>query len=194
MDRSHRAVHEVHISLPSWVREYVDWNRCYTTDEERMRLAIDLARQNVVRRTGGPFGSAIFRSDDGALIGVGTNSVIRLNNSTLHAEMVAFMMAQASLGTYSLGADGLPAHELYTSCEPCAMCLGGVLWSGVRRLVCAATREDANRLSFDEGPVFPESYTYLAERGVEVTREMCREEANEVFALYLARGGAIYNG
>jgi tRNA(Arg) A34 adenosine deaminase TadA len=74
------------------------------------------------------------------------------------------------------------------------MCLGAVLWSGVSRVVFAATREDAARLSFDEGPVFPESYDYLGARGVAVTREVCRAEAAQVFDRYLAQGGDIYNG
>jgi tRNA(Arg) A34 adenosine deaminase TadA len=196
MDRSSgdRRVSEVRISLPEWIEEFVDWNRRYADDDAKMGLAIELARQNVLRDTGGPFGSVIFACETGLPLAVGTNSVVRLNNSTLHAEMVAFMMAQARVGTYTLSADGLGAHELFTSCEPCAMCLGGVLWSGVTRLVYAAARDDARRLSFDEGPVFPESYAYLRERGIDVKGEVRRADANDVFAAYLARGGEIYNG
>ncbi len=74
------------------------------------------------------------------------------------------------------------------------MCLGATLWSGVRRLVWGASREDATRLSFDEGPVFPESYKYLEERGIEIVRDVCREEARAVLELYRSRSGEIYNG
>jgi tRNA(Arg) A34 adenosine deaminase TadA len=185
---------EIRVTHPEWVGDLVDFSRTYTTDEAKIRLAISLARENVARATGGPFGAAIFQSDSGTLISVGTNSVVRLGNSTLHAEMVAFMMAESRLGSFTLSAPGMAAHELYTSCEPCAMCLGAVLWSGVRRIVYAATRDDAARLDFDEGPVFPESYAYLAERGLEVRGGVLREEAAEVFDLYLAQGGRIYNG
>jgi len=122
------------------------------------------------------------------------NSVVRLNNCTLHGEMVAFMMAQHRLGSFTLSAPGHPAHELVTSCEPCAMCLGATLWSGVRRLVYGATREDASRLQFDEGPVFPESYRYLESRGIEVVRGVLRDEAAEVLERYRAKSGPIYNG
>ena len=73
------------------------------------------------------------------------------------------------------------------------MCLGATLWSGVRRVLCGATRDDALRLDFDEGPVFDASYDYLAERGVEVVRERRRAEAAEVLALYRRRAGVIYN-
>ena len=122
------------------------------------------------------------------------NSVVRLNNCTLHGEMVALMMAQTRLGSYTLRGESIPAHELVTSCDPCAMCLGAVLWSGVRRVVCGASRDDARRLDFDEGPVFPESYSYLAARGIEIVRGVCRDEANAVLELYRAWGGRIYNG
>ncbi len=158
-----------------------------------MRLAIELARENVLRGTGGPFGAAIFEVDSGRLAGVGVNLVVPANNSCLHAEIVAFMTAQAGAGSYSLAASGQPAHELFTSCEPCAMCLGATLWSGVRRVVWAATRDDADRLAFDEGPVFAASYKYLRRRGITFTAEVCRAEAQEVFRLYGERGGPIYN-
>ena len=103
------------------------------------------------------------------------------------------MRAQSSLRSFTLAAPGMPAHELFSSCEPCAMCLGATLWGGVSRLVFAATRDDAARLSFDEGPVFPESYEYLKARGLEIERGRLRGEANAVFDLYLERGGPIYN-
>jgi len=118
--------------------------------------------------TGGPFGAAVFERDSGRLVAVGMNSVVRLGNSTLHGEMMAFMMAQHVVGAFSLSLPGLPVHELFTSCEPCAMCLGATLWSGVRRLAYGAGREDAQRIAFEEGPVFPASYEYLEERGIEI--------------------------
>jgi tRNA(Arg) A34 adenosine deaminase TadA len=158
-----------------------------------MGLAISLARWNVLEDTGGPFGAAVFERHTGRLVSVGMNLVVPLSNSALHAEMVAFMMAQARVGSYTLGGDGLPEHELATSCEPCAMCLGATLWSGVRRVVCGATRDDALKLEFDEGPVFDQSYEYLAARGVEVTRAVRRKDAAGVLALYRQRNGVIYN-
>jgi tRNA(Arg) A34 adenosine deaminase TadA len=73
------------------------------------------------------------------------------------------------------------------------MCLGGALWSGVRRIVTGAGRADASALSFDEGPVFPESYAYLESRGVHVRRGVMRREAAAVLELYRQQGGPIYN-
>ena len=185
---------EVRIACPDWVGDVVDWGRRYTTTEERMRLAIELSRQNVERETGGPFGAAVFEQGSGTLVSVGMNLVVSHRNSTLHAEMVAIMMAQSRRGSYSLRAEGLPAHDVAASCDPCAMCLGALLWSGVSRVLCGARREDAHILKFDEGPVFPESYAYLENRGIEVQRGVLREEARAVLELYRDRGGVIYNG
>jgi tRNA(Arg) A34 adenosine deaminase TadA len=158
-----------------------------------MRVAIRMARENVERGTGGPFGAAIVEQATGRLVAVGMNSVVRLHNCTLHGEMVAFMMAQQRLASYTLNAPGMPAHDLITSCEPCAMCLGAALWSGVRRIVLGAAREDASRLKFEEGPVFGASYTYLEDRGIEIVRNVLRAEARQVLELYRAKSGPIYN-
>jgi tRNA(Arg) A34 adenosine deaminase TadA len=119
--------------------------------------------------------------------------VTRLGNSVLHAETLAIMLAQARLGTYALGSAPEESYALVTSCEPCAMCLGAALWSGVRALVSGAAREDATALGFDEGPVFAESWRYLEQRGIRTTRGVLREEAVAVLELYRATGGAIYN-
>ena len=157
-----------------------------------MRLAIELALQNVQRRTGGPFGAVIVEQESGRLVSVGVNSVVRLNNSVLHAEMMAIMLAQQRVGSYTLHGSERD-HVLVTSCDPCAMCLGAVLWSGVRRLVTGAGRADAAAIDFDEGPVFPESYAYLEGRGIRITRGVLRGQAAAVLELYRKQGGPIYN-
>lgn len=184
----------VHVEYPEWVKDVIDWDRAYRSDDEKMRVAIAVSRENVDRGTGGPFGAAIFERDSGTLVAIGMNSVVRLNNCTLHGEMVAFMMAQQRVGSFTLNAPALPTHELFTSCEPCAMCLGATLWSGVRRVVYGAAREDASRLNFEEGPVFPESYKYLEDRGIAIQRNLLRDEARAVLELYRATRGKIYNG
>ncbi|MGD0484114.1 MAG: nucleoside deaminase [Gemmatimonadales bacterium] len=184
---------EVRIALPEWAAGAVDWERRYATDEEKVRLTVRLAQENVARGTGGPFGAAVLEAASGRLMAVGMNSVVRLSNAVLHAEIVAVMLAQQRLGTFSLAAAGLPTHELVTSCDPCAMCLGAILWSGVKRVVCGAAREDATALKFDEGPVFPASYDYLRQRGIAFVRGVCRDEARAVLELYRRRSGVIYN-
>jgi len=103
-------------------------------------------------------------------------------------------------GATTSGADAMctPAggrkrqFELFTSCEPCAMCLGATLWSGVSRLVCGATKDDAQAIGFDEGPVYEESYRHLEKCGVGVTRNVLTEEAAGVLRRY-GNSGLIYN-
>ena len=187
------AVQQLTLHLPDWINDVVDWQRRYQHDDEKMALAIELSRQNVLRGTGGPFGSAIFDCDSGKLLSVGVNRVMPLHNSSAHGEMVAIMLAEQALQSFSLHADGVK-RELFTSCEPCAMCLGGTLWSGVKRLVCAATAEDARAIGFDEGPVYDSSYQYLTKAGVEVVRLVQRDAAAKVLNDYLNHGGTIYNG
>ena len=185
--------HDERVTLPTWVVERVDYEQPYPTAESRMRLAISLASENVDRGTGGPFGAAIFERESGLLVSVGVNGVTRLNNSTVHAEMLAFQLAEKRIGSYSLRGNGHPDHELFTSCAPCAMCLGAALWSGVTRVTFAALREDAERIGFDEGPVFDASYAYLETRGVEVVRGLLRDEGCAVLDRYQAAGGEVYN-
>jgi tRNA(Arg) A34 adenosine deaminase TadA len=184
---------ELKITLPDWIGDIVDFDGIFGTDASRMAVAVDLARANIRHRTGGPFGAAIFERESGRLVGVGVNRVVPLNNSVLHAEMVAFMMAQAARRSYTLGGPGLPEHDLFTSCEPCAMCLGAISWSGVSRVIWAATREDAGRLNFDEGPVFEASYDYLRARGIRFEAGLQREDARAVLVEYSQGGGEIYN-
>jgi tRNA(Arg) A34 adenosine deaminase TadA len=187
------AVQQLTITLPDWINEVVDWQKIYADDNEKMALAVELSKQNVLRGTGGPFGSAIFDCDSGKLLSVGVNRVMPMHNPAAHGEMVAIMLAGQQLQSFSLSADGIK-RELFTSCEPCAMCLGGTLWSGVKRLVCAATADDARAIGFDEGPVEASSYKYLTDAGIEVVRLVQRGEANAVLQHYANGGGAIYNG
>ena len=182
------------ISLPAWVSRVLGSPCIYTTLEAQMRLAITLARENVLHSSGGPFGAAVFEQGSGRLVSVGVNSVERLHNAILHAEVMALMFAEAHIQSYTLRIAEQPSYTLVTSCDPCAMCLGAVLWSGVQRLVCGAGRSDALQLGFEEGPVFPASYHYLHDRGIEVVHGMLAHEARAVMALYQERGERIYNG
>ncbi len=182
----------VRIVLPAWIDQFAAQEPAERSDEARVRFVVAAAREHVERRTGGPFAAAIFERD-GGLVTLGVNVVTTRGSSMLHAEVVAIMNAQARLGSWTLSRNDLPAHDLVTSCEPCAMCLGAVLWSGAKRLVCGATRDDAHAIGFEEGPVFPESYEYLERLGIEVVRGVARAEAAAVLELYARSGGPIYN-
>lgn len=181
------------VDIPAWVDTVVAWDQPYHSDEEKITLTIDLALANIQHGTGGPFGAAVFDGPSGRVLGVGVNRVVPLNNSTLHAEMLALMLAEQALASFSL-ATKQAERELFASCEPCAMCLGAVLWSGVKRLAWAGSGEDARALGFDEGPVFPESYKYLQRAGIRLVPNIQREAAQKVFQAYVQAGGLVYNG
>ncbi|PYN75311.1 MAG: nucleoside deaminase [Candidatus Rokuibacteriota bacterium] len=181
------------IDVPAWVDAVTASGQTYRRDEDKMALVIRLAEENVARRAGGPFAAAVLEIESGRVVAAGVNSVVRQRNSALHAEMLALMLGQQRVGSFTLRAPGRPAHELVTSCEPCAMCLGATLWSGVSRLVIGAERGDAMAVGFDEGPVFPESYAYLAERGVEAVWGVRRAEAANLLRAYRDGGGFVYN-
>jgi len=181
------------IEIPTWIGDFVARSpKVFPAVEDRMRFVIALARENVERQSGGPFGAAVFDSK-GALVAAGINMVVTNNCSILHAEMVALAMAQKKLGRYDIGNGGTSPYELVASSEPCAMCFGAIPWSGVPRLVCGARDEDARRIGFDEGPKLPGWQGALEDRGIQVARDVLRKEAVEVLDLYVRLGGPIYN-
>jgi tRNA(Arg) A34 adenosine deaminase TadA len=195
--------HSIKVTLPQWAVDELPqhYAKTYATDEEMMALAIHLSSRNATENTGGPFGCAIFeRIGDGEakLISVGINRVVALGNSTLHGETVAIQLAQSKLRSYTMSClrsphdNKLRHFELFTSCEPCAMCLGATLWSGVSRIVCGATKEDAEAIGFDEGPVFEESYEHLKKAGIDVKKMVLKDEAAKVLREY-GSSGVIYN-
>lgn len=191
MDGARR--NEIRLRLPDWVGALVaDWDRAFDCVETRMALVIELARKNVEHKTGGPFAAGVFGCETGWLVAIGVNLVESSNCSMAHAEMVAIALAQQSLGHFDLGADGM-AHELVASTEPCAMCLGAIPWSGVRRVVCGARDEDARAIGFDEGPKPTDWVGALRSRGIDVVRDVLRDEARAVLQDYAASGGLIYN-
>jgi len=192
-ETSRFAQSRISLTLPDWVEDFVRQAGPCVTDADRMRLAIALSRRNVEHGTGGPFGAAVFDHAAAYPLAVGVNRVEPLANACAHAEVIALMAAQSRAGAYTLRQAGAPRRELFTSCAPCAMCLGAALWSGVTRIVCGATREDAMALGFDEGPVFAASWHYLQARGIEVVHGLLAGEARAVLDDYVARGGRIYN-
>jgi len=182
------------LRLPEWTGAFlVDRWEAYQEVEDRMRLAAALARKNIDTGTGGPFGAAVFDMRSSRLLSVGVNLVESSNCSVLHAEVVALILAQQRLGTYDLGAEGMPGCELVTSVEPCAMCLGAIPWSGIRRLVCGAPGKEAEAIGFDEGDKPADWAGSLERRGIEVIRGVLASEAGDVLKRYGSMGGKIYS-
>jgi tRNA(Arg) A34 adenosine deaminase TadA len=179
--------------LPDWVKAFTQDQPTHIPDlEKRMQFAVNLSRVNVDRKTGGPFGAAVFETDTGRLVCPGVNLVTHMNCSIAHAEMVALALAQQIVGHYDLSAQG-KTHELVTSTEPCAMCLGAIAWSGVQRVVYGASTADAEKIGFDEGHKPAQGTLCLQEQGIEVIPEVLRVEASAVLQHYKNTGGNIYN-
>lgn len=196
--RSPRTV--VTIALPPWCEQWLRATprQTFATDEQKMRSVVELARENVERGTGGPFAAAVFDSSASRLVAVGVNVVVPSKTSLAHAETMALMLAQQTVGDHDLGRNSANL-ELFTSAQPCIQCFGSVWWSGVRRLVIAATREDVESTTgFREGPLPADWRVTLSGRKgphspITVTEGVLRAEAREVLSLYVRRGGAVYN-
>ena len=186
---------KVTIQLPNWLQWYVDELDDIIIEkmEDRMRFVLDLTRRNIEERTGGPFGAAIFEKESGKLVSVGVNVVVAQNNCTAHAEMVAFMMAGKHLESYSLKGKNTPAHQLVASAQPCAMCMGATVWSGVKELVFGSLRSDIQKINnFDEGPIPEKWKEELEKRGISVVEGLLRDEAVEIHKLYEKCCGFVY--
>ncbi len=184
----------LNFELPDWLLAYAQSADPMTSHDAAMNFVIEAARQNIQRRTGGPFAAAIFESDSGALVSLGVNLVTSQRSSILHAEIVAIALAQLKLRTYDLGRVDLPTHTLVTSTEPCAMCLGAIPWSGVRQLITGARDCDARAVGFDEGQKAADWQVGLRSRDIDVLTDVQRDAARAVLEAYRDLGGSIYNG
>lgn len=186
-------ISEIRISLPDWTIAYLDnLDQNLKSDEARMQAAIKLAEGNVRHGTGGPFGALVIASATGRPVSMAVNRVVQENCSAAHAEMIALGLAQQRLETWNLADTFLGPMELVCSCEPCAMCLGAIPWSGVTRLVCGASAADAEAVGFDEGDRNPQWTAVLERRGINVTTGLLRDQAANVLRAYADTGGLIY--
>jgi tRNA(Arg) A34 adenosine deaminase TadA len=193
---------DLSISLPAWLREKVnhnaDWFSKSWAMEARILFAVDLSKWNVELGGGGPFGAAIFNENTGELVALGVNRVEQCQDPTAHAEIVAIRMATQRLGQFNLAQSASSCtYALYSSAEPCCMCTGAILWSGIKHLYFAADRDAVEATGFDEGPLTPRAA--LTTRGVTFTHMPGQDgvwaaAATEVLAKYHRDGGLIYNG
>ena len=161
------------------------------TDEEKIKVVIELAQQNVNHDTGGPFGAAIF-NEDGKIVSIGVNAVIPNNCSIAHAEIMTIITAQQQEERNRLNSNG-KKYTLASSAQPCSMCFGAMVWAGINRLLCGATREDVENIAgFSEGPI-PENWKdKLAQENIEVVTEICRDQAIKPLQQYKETNKPLY--
>lgn len=185
----------VHLTLPDWAwDEMARLPATMPTLEERMATVIRFSQLNFEHQTGGPFAAGVFERDSGRPVVIGVNRVTPLNCSSAHAEVTTLSMAQQLLGSWDLGAPGLPAHQLVVNWRPCIMCFGAVIWSGIRSLVIASSGPELEDITgFDEGPMPPDWAGELRHRGIEVIDGLLSEEACRVFTAFRDSGALVYN-
>jgi guanine deaminase len=143
------------------------------TEEEFMRVAVELAAEHMRAKDGGPFGAIVVRGS--TILGRGWNQVTSTNDPTAHAEVVAIRAAATAAGSFSLA-----GCVLYTSCEPCPMCLAAAYWARLDRVVFAADRYDAAAAGFDDEQFYAEFGLPMSERRMP-TEQTLRAEAVQVF-------------
>ena len=142
-----------------------------------MQAAIDLARENLKFKNGGPFGAVIVKN--GKIIGRGVNTVTTNNDPTAHAEVNAIREACENLNTFQL-----EGCDIYSSCEPCPMCLGAIYWARPRKLFFATSREDAAKAGFDDAEIYKELELPFAKRKLP-TEQLMKSEGEEIFKTWI---------
>ena len=145
-----------------------------------MKIADELAQQNILTNDGGPFGAVIINNNE--IVGKGNNQVVLKNDPTAHAEIVAIRDACKNLGTFDL-----TGCEIYTSCYPCPMCLSAIIWSNIKMVYYGNTKEDAEKIGFRDNLI----YEYLEGQSKTSNKEdilkiiaMDREETIKTFESY----------
>ena len=138
-----------------------------------MQEAVSLSRQGMTKNDGGPFGCVIVKGEE--IVGRGWNQVLSTNDPTAHAEVVAIREACKNLQTFQLD-----DCEIFTSCEPCPMCMGAIYWARPKKVYFANTREDAAGIGFDDSFIYEELKCEVNDRKIEMVY-MANEEALDVF-------------
>lgn len=146
-----------------------------SNEQEYMQKAIELSKQSVING-GGPFGAVIVR--DGSIIATGSNSVTLLNDPTAHAEVSAIRAACSKLQNFNL-----EGCEIYSSCEPCPMCLSAIYWAGIKKIYFANTRDDAKSIGFDDSFIYDQIPLAPRQRSIPSVPIM-RAEAHEAFRMW----------
>jgi tRNA(Arg) A34 adenosine deaminase TadA len=142
-------------------------------NQEFMKRAGELARENIKNGTGGPFGCVVVKN--GKIISEGANHVTTENDPTAHAEIVAIRNACQTLGSFQLD-----DCEIYTSCEPCPMCLGAIYWARPKKVYYSSTKENAKNIGFDDQFIYEEIAKKYADRNIPFL-ELKDEEATKAF-------------
>lgn len=149
-----------------------------------MNEAIKSANKGIEEKKGGPFGAAIVDKNN-KIISIGSNEVLKSKDPTAHAEIVAIRKACKELNTYDLS-----EYDLYTTCEPCPMCLSAIIWANIKEVYYGCTKEDAGSIGFRDDII----YDYLKGKNENLInmKKLDREECIKTFEKYKNNNGTIY--
>lgn len=153
------------------------------SDDDFLARAVALSREKMEAGEGGPFGAVVVR--DGKVLAEGWNRVTSTNDPTAHAEIVAIRRACETVGDFSL-----PGATVYTSCEPCPMCLSAIYWARCERIVFANSREDAAEIGFSDDHIYQEIPKALHLRSLPIERR-ASAEASAVFAAWRSKADRV---
>ncbi|HPC34743.1 MAG TPA: nucleoside deaminase [Candidatus Absconditabacterales bacterium] len=151
--------------------------------KEFMQEAIDLSKENIEKQFGGPFGAVVVK--DGKVVGRGFNHVVKNNDPTAHAEIQAIRDACTNLKTFDLS-----GCEIYTSCEPCPMCLGAIFRARINKIYYGNTQKDADEIGFDDGNFYKEFSKPIDQRSIPEIQLMY-DEAKKVFDEWKEKVGNV---
>ncbi|WP_026695556.1 nucleoside deaminase [Peribacillus kribbensis] len=146
--------------------------------ENFMKMAIQAAVDNVSENHGGPFGAVVVK--EGKIVGIGRNEVTSSNDPTAHAEIQAIRSACANLGTFQL-----EDCEIYSSCEPCPMCMGAIFWARPTAVYFASTKEDAAAAGFDDQFIYEQLALAAGERQI-IMKQLFVQESQDPFQAWVS--------
>jgi len=155
-------------------------------DKEILKLGIERAMETMQKNFGGPFGAVII-DKEGAVVSIASNTVLKDNDPTAHAEVNAIRQACEKLGTYDLS-----ECVLYTTCYPCPMCLSAVIWANIKKIYYACTKEDAAEIGFRDDYIYDFIKNDCRDEAVLNMVEMDKEDAMKLFEKYSEENKVIY--
>jgi tRNA(Arg) A34 adenosine deaminase TadA len=158
-----------------------------TTEDAYMRLAIQSAEEGIEAREGGPFGACIVRASDHTILAIAHNTVLRDHDPTCHAEMNAIRMAAQALGHHDLS-----DCVLYTTAEPCPMCLGAIYWANISQVYMGVTRECAAKFGFRDERMYTEMHQDLTKRQLPCQTGVLAARCESVFTRWTLLEGPLY--
>ncbi len=177
---------------PRWMSEIIEPGQVYSSDEDIMLATIKFTVKALMRGEGGPFGATI-ATNQGQIISMAFNEVFQTVDVTAHAEVLAIRRAEKTLNVISLQGKDLPQLKLFTTCEPCLMCVGTIYWTQIPTVIAACTKQDAMEVGVKQEFAI-KTDSFLQQQNIVYKTGFMRKEALEVFQVFRERNQLIQDG